>query len=203
MGIKVMGLDLAAVNSGLCVIEVGPSLEYEVIYEEALKHPKDDFENRIQAAQHIRKLAKKYRLDLVVIEDYAYRVARNNTSAYQHGEIGGMVRKVLFEDGYTIFIIPPTTMRSFMEVPPKSKKTFLMDQAKTKMGFEATGTNQLVRGNITDAFIHAYTGAATKFAEDGSLEEGALDAAQHRVVFGDDKFDGLLEREGLWYGKER
>ena len=202
--LRVLGLDLAAVNSGACAIEVQSSLEYEVLYEEALTHPRDDFRNRAAAAESILSAATTHKVDFVVIEDYAFRVGPSNTSAYQHGEMGGMARQVLHDAGFDILVIPITSMRSFMSVPPKSKKDYLMEQAKNKMGFESSGRTKAHRGNITDAFIHAYTGSCWHFANEETLDTTVLDAAQHRMIYGDGKkFAGLTEREGLWYdGKE-
>lgn len=199
---RVMGLDLAAVNSGLAIIEVHyPKYTCGVVHEEALHHPSGDVINRIHAADYISFLASEHSVDVVIIEDYARRVGANNTSAYEHGELGGMVRKNLHAAKLPFYVIPPTSMRSFMEVPPKSPKDFLQTQAEQRLGFTSSASNKTKRSNITDAFIHAHIGSLIHILRNDELEYD-FTSAEQRMIFGDKKLVGLKDREGIYYGEE-
>jgi hypothetical protein len=199
---KIMGLDLAAANSGLCVIEAHyPNYHFSVVVEEALNHPMADFRNRIDAANYAMFVAKEQAVDAVAIEDYARRFGNTNTSGYEHAEIGGMVRKLFYEAGIPIYIIPPTSMRSFMEVPPKSPKDFLEDQALKRLGFASKASTKKKRSDITDAFIHAHIGSLLHIIRNQTLVYD-LTTAENRILYGDNKIIGLKDRDGIYYGEE-
>jgi len=197
---RVLGLDLAAANSGSSVIEVQhPNYSFQVIHEEALHHPMASFVNRVEAANYVLFLAEQHEVDLVVLEDYARRFGRTNTSGYEHGEVGGMVRKGLHEAGYPFYVIPPTSMRSFMEVPPKSPKDYLETRALERLGFESKASTKKKRSDITDSVIHAHIGSLVHILRtDGELDYPLTDA-EHRIIHGDGKLEGLKDRDGIYY----
>ncbi len=200
--LKVMGLDLAAANSGLCLIEAHcPKYRFKVTHEEALYHKTDDFRNRVTASNRILELAELHKPDLIVIEDYIRRSFRLNTSAYEHAEMGGMTKKILYEAGFTMYLIPPTTMRSFADAPPKSDKEYLEELAKNRFGYVSTASSKKKRSDITDAFWHAQIGALTYFAKQDTLKYDLLDCEQ-RILYGDKQIIGLKDRTGIEYGKE-
>lgn len=197
---RVMGLDLAAANSGLSVIEAQhPNYSFQVIHEEALHHPMADFRNRVEAANYIVFLAGQHEVDLVVLEDYARRFGRTNTSGYEHGEFGGMVRKSLYEAGFAFYVVPPTSMRSFMAVPPKSPKDYLETRALERLGFESKASTKKKRSDITDSVIHAHIGSLLHILRQGDELDYALEASEERIIFGDKKLEGLKDRDGIYY----
>lgn len=199
---KVMGLDLAAAHSGLCVIEAHyPKYRFKVLAEEGLHHPIDDFKNRIDAANYILFTAKEHSVDFIAMEDYALRIGRTNTSGFQYGELGGMVRKTLYEANIPFYVIPPTSMRSFMCVPPKSPKDYLEKMALARLGFESAASTKKKRSDITDAFIHAHIGSLVHIIKTSTLDYD-LEAAEKRILYGDKKIIGLIDREKVYYGKE-
>lgn len=194
-----MGLDLAAANSGTSILDVHyPDYSFEVIHEEALHHPMASFVNRIDAANYVGYLVQEHDVELVALEDYARRFGRTNTSGYEHGEIGGMVRKVLYELGCPFYIIPPTSMRSFMEVPPKSPKDYLETRALERLGFESKASTKKKRSDITDSVIHAHIGSLVHILRTGELNYNFTDA-EERIIYGDKKIEGLKDRDGIYY----
>lgn len=197
-----MGLDLAAVNSGLSVVKAHyPKYSVSCVYEEALLHPKNDFRNRIKAADGILNTALAHSPDVIVIEDYARRFGHTNTSGFEHGEIGGMVRKVLHQADFLIYVIPPTTMRSFMDIKPKSGKDALVQAAETRLGYVSSASNKKDRSNITDAFLHAHIGALTFLLKNHKVTYD-FSEPERRILFGDKQVTGLIDRSTIEYGKE-
>jgi hypothetical protein len=196
---RVMGLDLAAANSGLAVIEASyPQYSFSVIHEEALHHSMASFVNRADAANYILYLANEHKPHVIVLEDYARRFGRTNTSGYEHGEVGGMVRKALYEGGFPFYIIPPTSMRSYMEVPPRSHKDYLQERALLRLGYESTASTKKKRQDITDAVIHAHIGSLLHILRDADVEYDFTDA-ERRIIYGDSKLQGLKDRDGIYY----
>jgi len=199
---KIMGLDLAAANSGLCVIEAHyPNYSFTVLAEEAMHHPMDDFRNRVDAANYVLFLAQEHSVDVVAMEDYAMRFGKTNTSGFQYGEVGGMVRKTLYEAGIPFYTTPPTSMRSFMEAPPRSDKDFLEKQALARLGFVSKASTKKKRSDITDAFIHAHIGALVHIIRNTEDLNYSLTDAEHRILYGDKKIIGLKDRDGIYYGR--
>lgn len=199
---RVMGLDLAAANSGVCIIEARyPLYSFTVVHEEALHHPMSSFVNRADAADYIGYLASEHKIDFAAMEDYAMRFGKTNTSGFQYGEVGGMVRKVLYDKGVPFYVTPPTSMRSFMGAPPGSDKDFLQDQALDRLGYASTASTKKKRSDITDAFIHAHIGALIHILRNNELVYDLTDA-EHRILYGDKKVVGLKDREGTFYAAE-
>ena len=197
-----MGLDLAAANSGMCIIEAHyPTYVFEVVLEEGLHHPMDDFRNRIDAANYISFMASEHSVDVVAIEDYAMRFGKTNTSGFQYGELGGMVRKTLYELDLPIYLVPPTSMRSFMQVSPKSPKDYLEKQALYRFDFESKASTKKKRSDITDAFIHAHIGSLLHISKTSKLKYDLTDA-EKRILYGDKQIIGLVDRENIYYGKK-
>ena len=197
-----MGIDLAAANSGICIIDAHyPDYSFDVLVEEAMHHPMSDFRNRVDASNYILFLAEDNEVDVVAMEDYAMRFGRTNTSGFQYGEIGGMVRKALYEASIPFYITPPTTMRSFMEVPPRSDKDFLEKQASSRLGYTSKASTKKKRSDITDALIHAHIGSLMHITRNGELNYDLTDA-ESRILYGDKKIIGLKDRDGIYYGKE-
>src|SRR5688572_13243414 len=135
----VMGLDTAAVNSGVCIVEAfalpkEPHIEAKVLFEAGFVHsPLRDHTERAMFSDKVKGLCLLHGVQFVSMEDYAMRFGSTNTSGFQHGETVGMVKKSLWEINMPFMVTPPTSMRSFMSVPSKLKdsgKQFIMDFAK-------------------------------------------------------------------------
>ena len=193
--ITVMGIDAAAVNSGVCIIEVSPQkkaphVKFETLFEAGLTHgPRTDHRQRIQASDVIKGLLLQHGVDFVVLEDYIMNMGPTNTSAYQHGEFGGLVKRALWDTRTPFMLCGPISMRSFLSVPsrlPDSGKQFIVDTAKADYGFESEESSIAKRSNATDAFAHCIIGALVYFHLNG-FDIGTLDKPKHEVLFGDGK----------------
>lgn len=186
--IRVAGLDIAAVNSGLCMIEASPRngyppLDFKVLYETPIRAEMAWFEARVAAAKLMAEKIRLHEIDLVVVEGYALRFGATNTSGYQHAELAALTKYFIMELDLPILIVPPTTMRSFVQVKPKQKKQAIMDYAYETWGFGSKLPRKGDRSNVTDAFVHAYIGACIYFARNGRLTE-SLKKYEKNVVYG-------------------
>jgi len=197
-----MGLDLAAANSGVCIIDSHyPDYSFTVLLEDSLNHPMVDFRNRVDAANYILFIAKEHDVDIVAMEDYAMRFGSTNTSGFQYGELAGMVKKVLYEAKIPFYVTPPTSMRSFMQAPPRSPKDFLETQALSRLGYKSSASTKKKRSDITDAFLHAHIGSLIHISRNNELNYTLTDA-ESRILYGDKKIIGLKDRDGNYYGQK-
>lgn len=203
-----MGLDIAAVNSGMCIIEARPLSEYpwiEIVdtYEEWHYADLGSFQDRMRVASRISEFSTDdYNVDLVVLEDYAKRIGKTNTSAYEHAELCSLIKAFTISSGKRMLIIPPTTMRSFMAIPNGLKdkgKQMIIDNVKETYGFESKAPRKNQRSNITDAFVHSVIGALVIYGMNGTLDEEELDEQAKKLLFGKGAKTGILERPQLYY----
>ena len=203
----VTGLDLAAVNSGFCKIEAhltaDGQISVEVLDHEPIELKRKDCVGRFELAPKVADLALGS--DLVAIEDYAMRVGKSNTTAYQCGEFVGPTKAHLISHGINMLIVPPTSMRSMLGVPtgPAGKK-FIMAWVKERFGFVPEYGREKQRSDVADACVHAYIGAIYYFIQSGWIDGSMLTDREHRIFYGvkdhrkSKQFVGLLDRDGIY-----
>ena len=198
------GLDLAAVNSGYCRIVAAsisspPGLEVEPLAFDAIVPEEKTFLGRLELAKRVSKLVEGS--DLVVLEDYARRIGRSNTTAYECGEFVGQVKERVIAQGIPLLIVPPTTMRSYVGAARNSGKFVMEEWAEEVYGFASGLSTMKKRSDVADAFIHCTIGALYYFAKTGKLEREVVDPRQSRIIYGDGKMEGLIDRSGVLVGE--
>lgn len=197
--LRVAGLDLAAVNSGLCVIEATtqdghPPLQYNVLSQQAIKN-EPGFVGRVKAAKDVFEEISKYSVDMVALEECVPVGGDSNTTGLQQSAFLEIVMYLLYEADIPMMIVPPTTMRSFIQASTgKQRKKSIMKNAYDRYEFNAKHPRQGERSNITDAFVHSYIGACVLFGRDGKLTGNLLPAEKHVVYGNSKKMIGLLDR---------
>ncbi|MCW4026117.1 MAG: hypothetical protein NWE76_01370 [Candidatus Bathyarchaeota archaeon] len=207
---NVLGIDSAAVNSGLCIMQVaspnkGAGLTFSPSFESGIVHgPLNDHAARIKAAALIKGLCVQYEVDFVVVEGYALRVGPNNTSMAQHGETVGLIKKALHDLRMPFMVCPPTSMRSFLSVPRGLKdggKQLIIEKMEEQYGFKSEMSNQSKRSNATDAAVHAVIGGLIYMSWHGR-DIGELEEAKTKVLFTGDgkKMKGLRNMPELYHG---
>lgn len=77
--------------------------------------------------------------DVVIIEGYAY--ARAN-QAHQLGELGGVVRLALYEEGFPIVNVPPPVLKKFATGAGNAKKEAVLAAAIRKLGYAGYDHNE-------------------------------------------------------------
>lgn len=204
--VTVTGLDLAAVNSGMCRIEARaaakgawPPLEVEVLDHEPIELKRKDPMGRLELAERVAGLPKSS--DLVAVEDYVRRVGKTNTTAYECGEFVGPTKAMLNHNGYDVLLVPTTTMRSLLKVPTgKDGKKFIMRWVAVNFGFEPPYGREKQRSDVADAFVHAYIGALYWFLREGIIGREDLSEREIRTFYGhpgppkSKVFVGVLQR---------
>lgn len=187
--IRVAGLDIAAVNSGMAIIEARvregqgyPPLDWTLIIEKAIKC-EQLFYKRVQIAKGIRDEIRKSEVDLVVLEDTIKRGGRNNTTGLQQQELLTLTMYFLWEDGLPMLVVNPSTMRSFLGVGKAGDKDALITAVHERYGFSSKQPRKGERSNVSDAFAHAYIGACSYYAREGKLTAN-LKKSEKNVIYG-------------------
>lgn len=200
----VSGLDLAAVNSGFCKIRATlqkKKLSVTVLEYASLVPESKDFFGRLNLADKIAKMVEQS--DLIALEDYARRVGSTNTTAYECGEFVGQVKCKLYRNKVPIIMIPPTSMRSFVGIKRNDPKSVVENWAEKNFGFSPKLGRQKQRSDVSDAFAHCVIASLYYFAKTLQIGSNTLDTQQQRIIFGDKKLEGLVDRPNILIGELR
>lgn len=83
--------------------------------------------------------------DLYVMEGYAF----SSQMAHSIGELGGCVRKLIWESGGNLIVIPPTTLKKYATGKGAGDKNIVIKHVFKRWGFDVDDDNQC------DAFVCA------------------------------------------------
>jgi len=205
-GLSVVGLDVGQVKLGAAVICDG-DCEAEAF------STYNGFKGRYLCFDYCMKWIKSklYRIpDLVVIEDYLNR--SQSFVAFGMGEFGGVIRTVLYEEGWPMLFCPPTYLRSFCGIGPRVKslagKHLTIEWVLNNFGItfgpgSSVGkkdafTNQT---NATDAFVYAVIGACCLLKiRSYYLEQKIFDIIKKKEK---GILESLLDAKHRWTNMER
>lgn len=105
---------------------------------------------------YLRKQLEKVMLlaapTLVVYEDYAMGARGNNM--FNIGELGGVLKTLIWEKGVDLLLIPPTTMKSVIAFSGRAEKADITKALETRFGLsvkqhdEADATGLMIVGEI-------------------------------------------------------
>lgn len=224
--IRILGLDIAAIHSGSAVVEaqVRPSgeMEFTVLHERPLTTTRvapnqpPSWESMQAVADRVVSYIEEYEIKHVVYEGFAKgwggRVGKNgkrqsaNTTAYEHAELVGVIKDSLYRSSDLTFLqVPPTTMRSFYQLPPKDKKA-IQRALKEKIGWSSTQRLAKERSDCSDAVAHCVIAGYVFAILDGWEGGRDLDHYHQRVLFGDpkkgSKMVGLLNQPNLYIPRD-
>jgi Holliday junction resolvasome RuvABC endonuclease subunit len=159
---KVVGLDVSLRAPGLCVLSGDPrghvAAEHEpcraggrhagpgaLDADSALIRAGEDFRgperlsivtDALRSWLQSRSLLVAGRL--YVIEGYAFSAH----AAHSMGEIGGCVRKLVWESGGNLIIVPPSTLKKYLTGKGAGDKNLVMKHVFKRWGFDVDDDNQ-------------------------------------------------------------
>jgi crossover junction endodeoxyribonuclease RuvC len=146
---RVLGLDLSLTATGWANWN-SPGEVSSGIIETDLKGP--------ARLKHIRDLIKYVLVSegtpsqsLILLENYAFGKANQ---AHQMGELGGVVRTMLYEEKYKFFVIPPTRLKKFLTGKGVAEKNLMLKELYKHFGHDADNDN------IADALVLMELGRA-------------------------------------------
>ncbi len=144
---RVLGLDLSLTATGCAC----PTCGTGVI---ASKPQTDRIQRLADIAKEIMGHAVVHpdRVDVAVIEGYAFGSARGSSQMHSLGELGGIVRMALWEQNIPIVEVPPATLKKWTTDKGNAPKDAMLAAAIRKFGFEGEDNNE------ADAFLLAAIG---------------------------------------------
>ncbi len=155
---SVVGIDAGLTSTGVAVLNDKP-------HTEAIQSKKTGPQRLIEVRDRVLGLVEG--ADLVAIEGYAF--ARPN-QAHQIGELGGVLRAMLFEHGFSILEVAPSAVKKFATGKGNATKE------KVAVGVYKRWGQEFRTNDEADAFVLAKIGQAYLCGTDG------LTAFQKEVI---------------------
>lgn len=118
--------------------------------------------------QRIDLLLKTHKPDLVVIEGYSF--GSRGRATFSSGELGGVIRLLLFRKKIPYLVVAPTSLKKFISGKGNSSKDMMLLKTYKKYGIEFDNNN------ICDAFGLAMIGKAWQQGTNIQYEKDVLKA---------------------------
>lgn len=159
-----LGLDLSLTGTGVVVLND----RGEVEYSETLKNNLRGME-RLQFIQDkIEKTLNKWKPYIICIEGYS--MGSRSGQAFSIGELGGVIKLMLYKMKYDPYLIPPTRLKKFIVGGGKAEKDMIMMKVLQRWGWEPSDNN------VADAY------GLAKIAESLNKTCNDLNKAQLEVI---------------------
>jgi crossover junction endodeoxyribonuclease RuvC len=169
---KIVALDLSLTSTGWCVGELTAAVENQrlaAVGRVGTCRPPQGADRGMARLRWIR--AAIYPLvtdaDLVVLEGYAY--ARVN-QAHQLGELGGVVRLMLFDREIRWVDVAPQCRAKFATGKGNATKELVLAEAVRKLGYPGSSTDEADALWLYKMAVGYYGNTATNAAQRAALE---------------------------------
>ena len=193
--IKTCGIDLAPVSSGVTTLNYKVGTWEATLLDAGVVHlnrthstRQHKFGQHLSAAFKILEYVKKQKPDLVGLEDYTNQ--HTTYVGFSMGELGGLIRLLLWQEGYRQLLITPNRVTKLI-LPPSSRKTkklsstqwknYCVDWVEKAMKAEFAGKPK-ERSDMADSAIYGLI-AACFFAYYWLQEEPPLTPRQREIFF--------------------
>ena len=169
----IIGIDPSLVSTGYCtidrhrrVLDQGRIETKKLRGPERLKYIKEELTHILYRFDNI---------DFVCIEDYSF--GSQGRAVFQIGELGGVIRVLLYESIIPYIEIAPTCLKKFVTGKGNSKKDEVMLHVFKRWGFEAKNSDE------ADAYALAQMGIAIATGDHGLTQAQAEALEKPRRAF--------------------
>ena len=160
----IIGLDLSLTHTGWAILNYNKTIDYGTIIPKKLKGAM-----RLSFIRNkLKKVIKKYKPVLAVIEGYAY--SPNANMSFSIGENGGVVKLMLWANGIDCINVAPKTLKKFTTSNGNASKTQMAKAVKLKWKEEFKTDHEV------DAYALAKMGYYILSGDYGNLNEKELEA---------------------------
>ena len=144
----ILGIDASLTNSGLCVLR---SDGYDLFSIKGGKYRGPERLHRFKL--EFQKLLDEHKPTLAVIENYAFAVMRGGR-VYSIGELGGLIRLLLFENGIKYYEVSPPSVKKFLTGSGACEKSLILKEVYRRWNVDVSDDN------LADAVVIAKIGEA-------------------------------------------
>ncbi len=150
----VMGIDASLTGSGIVVLDQ----DGKVVMSDVITSKKEGVRRLIDIDSQVFSLLESFHPRLVILEGYAF--SRGSAMA-RVGELGGVLKKTLFVEGYETLIVPPTSVKKFSADKGNAKKDQVRLAVYKRWGVEFKTNDEV------DAYVLARIGLAALGKKEG------------------------------------
>lgn len=158
----IIGLDLSLTSSAYCILNQSGDIAIQGLIKNTLR----DVPRLIYIYKELFKVLSEWEPELVVVENYSF--GSRGGKAFSIGELGGIIKVGLHEEGYRTLMVPPTSLKLFITGKGNSAKSIMIMKTLKKYDIEFTDDN------LCDAFGLAKLGQAFLNGTDIEYEKKAL-----------------------------
>lgn len=159
----ILGLDLSLLKTGYCLMNGSNDV---IISSDVIETKLRGVERLIYIREAIQEITLNWgNPDLVVLEGYSMG---SKGHAFSIGELGGLIKTFLYEEGYEILIVPPKSLKKFVTGNGNSGKDLMLLKTYKKYGKEFEDDN------ICDAYGLCMVGKAYLQGTDIEYEKEVL-----------------------------
>ena len=131
-----LGLDLSLTGTGIVVL----NQDNFVLHAETVKNKVTGMERLLTIRGRVYDILHKFPPKVICVEGYA--MGSRSGQAFSIGELGGVIKLLLFEEGYKPYLVPPTRLKKFIVGGGKAEKDMIMMKVFQRWGWEAADNNQ-------------------------------------------------------------
>lgn len=128
---NVVGLDLSLTHTGVADGFTGPW----VIDPKKLRGIE-----RVDFIANLILINMDERTDLICIEGYSF--GSRSSQAHALGELGGVVRRDLWREGFTYIDVPPSTLKTYATGKGNASKALVLVEAVKRLGYDGHDDNE-------------------------------------------------------------
>lgn len=166
-----IGLDLSLTNSGYMVAS-----EVKLESHGVIKTRKRGIERLQYIYEEISDLIKCYSNCIIAIEGYAF--SPNQGRSFSLGELGGIIKLLLYQNKIKYYVVAPTTLKKFATGSGRAQKSDIAKEVYKRWGAEFKTEHEV------DAFVLAKIAYYLSTGNTGKLKKRQLEALK---VVSDDK----------------
>lgn len=150
-----IGIDPSLTGTGVCVLYIGENTPRYVttVLTKGLTGVERLIKIRDAVLTILTNTSLKATIVNVCIEGYGFGCRGN--SIFNLGELGGILRVLLYEEGYGYINVPPTSLKKFITKSGNAKKEVMLEQVFRRWG---VGSEVLRDDDQVDAFSLAKFG---------------------------------------------
>lgn len=140
----ILGLDLSLRGTGVCVLDISHNKKPQAsnfLYFNTIDTARLFGMQRIEYIRNnIKLILEQYQPDLVVVEGYAY--GARGRAVFDLGEIGGVIRHLLYTNQYSYKDVQPNSLKKFVTGDGTATKEQMMQSLGDRYGVLFGDDNQ-------------------------------------------------------------
>lgn len=131
-----LGLDLSLTSTGIVVM----NKQKIVVYANSLKQGLREEPRLVHIRNNISMVLNEYKPILTCIEGYAMGVSNSHT--FSIGELGGVIKMMLFENRFAFKLVAPTKLKKFITGKGVAEKNMVILSVYKNFDYEAKDNDQ-------------------------------------------------------------